>query len=262
MRTTDGAVGTVTLDAKTSVVLASRGQATALSVLVDSLGDPVDARIVADSHVVRIDQDDLEVLVGGILVDPVGVQHTEVGSDAANTLLGNRAKVADELELVDTVVLGLAIDNTLEVRSLAATTADSNSVHDVALLGLVAQAVSLVSTSGTSHALDLVSLAVLPSSARNKNRQQAQGVSDCTRKSRPCAVDLPNTKQKAKSIALLLSPQLLKILVSSHFILGPGLPQEVLWGIKRSKGLQSIDQQMSIIHHPRGQQTQTKGVEV
>lgn len=185
VRTTDGAVGTVALDAKTPVVLASRGQATALSVLVDSLGDPVDARIVADSHVVRIDQDDLEVLVGGILVDPVGVQHTEVGSDAANTLLGNRAKVADELELVDTVVLGLAIDNTLEVRSLAATTADSNSVHDVALLGLVAQAVSLVGTSGASHALDLVSLAVLPSSARNKNRQQAQGVSDCTRKSRP-----------------------------------------------------------------------------
>ena len=164
MRTTDGGVSTVTLDAKTSVLLASGGQTTTFSVLVHSLGDPVDTRIVADGNVARIDKDDLEVFVGGVLVDPVRVQHAEVSGDAANSLLSNGAKVADELKLVDTVVLRLTVNDTLEVRSLATTTANSNSVHNISLLGLVAQAVGLVGTSGASHALDLVALAVLPGS--------------------------------------------------------------------------------------------------
>jgi hypothetical protein len=66
-------------------------------VLVNCIADPVDAGIVADSSVVRIDKDDLEVLVGGILVDPVGVEDTEVTADTASTLLSNAAQVADEL---------------------------------------------------------------------------------------------------------------------------------------------------------------------
>lgn len=164
MRTTNGTVGTVTLDAKSSVFLASGGQTTAFAVLVHSLGDPVDTRIVADGNVVRIDKDDFEVLVSSILVDPVRVQDTQVSSNAADAFLSHGAKVANELELVDTVILGLTVDDTLEVRSLAATTADGNSVHNITLLGLVSQAVGLVGTSGASHALDLVALAVLPSS--------------------------------------------------------------------------------------------------
>lgn len=138
--------------------------------LVNSLGDPVDTRIVTDGNVVRINQDNFEVLVSSILVNPVRVQHTKVGSNTTNTFLGNGAKVANELKLVDTVVLGLTVNDTLEVRSLAATTADSNSVHDVALLGLVTQTVSLIGTSRTSHTLDLVSLAVLPSSVKKRKK--------------------------------------------------------------------------------------------
>lgn len=170
MGATDGVVGTVTLDTETTVSLASGGEASALSVLVDRLGDPVDAGIVADGNVVGVHQDDLEVLVGGILVDPVRVQHTEVGSNAAHSLLGNGAKVAHELELVDTLVLGLTVDDTLVVGSLAATAADGDSVHNIALLGLVTQTVSLVGTSRASHALDLVALAVLPGSEKHKKR--------------------------------------------------------------------------------------------
>jgi hypothetical protein len=115
------------------VLLTGGGKTTALSVLVDRLDNPVDAGIVSDGSVVRIDKDDFEVLVSSILVDPVGVQDSQVASDAANAFLGNTAQVANKLELVDTLVLWLTVDNTLWVWSLAATTTDSNAVDNIAL---------------------------------------------------------------------------------------------------------------------------------
>jgi hypothetical protein len=77
-------------------------------VLVDGVDDPVDARVAADGLVLGVDQDDLVVLVGRVLVDPVGVQDAEVGAAAADTLLGGRLERALVLQLVDTLVGGLA----------------------------------------------------------------------------------------------------------------------------------------------------------
>lgn len=236
MRTTNGVVGTVTLDSQAAVLLASGGETTAFAVLVNRVDDPVDARIVADDNMVRVNKDNLEVLVGSILVDPVRVEDTEVGANTASALLGNTAQVADELELVDTLVLGLAIDNTLVVRSLAATSADSHAVDNVTLLkhptcsdrigikkkngsyllGLVAELVSLIRTSRTSDSLNLLGLTVLPSSDHTMTSQY-----DKTSITRMIVSEknfhLPHTKEKAHNIALLLSPQLLKVLVGSHF---------------------------------------------
>ena len=53
------------------------------------LHDPVYTGIAAYGLVLRIHQDDLEVLVGRILVDPVRVQYAEVGTTAADTFLGS-----------------------------------------------------------------------------------------------------------------------------------------------------------------------------
>lgn len=146
------------------MLAASRGQASSLAVLVDRVDDPVDARIVSDGDVLGVHQDNLEVLVGGILVHPVRVQHSQVAGNTASALLSNTAQVADELQLVDTLVLGLTIDNTLVVGSLAATSANSHSVDNIALLGLVSQLVSLIGSGGASDSLDLLGLSVLPSS--------------------------------------------------------------------------------------------------
>ena len=71
---------------------------------MDGLGDPVDAGIAADSLVLGVDEDNLVVLVGGVLVDPVGVQDTQVGAAAADTLLSGGTEGALVLELVDTHV--------------------------------------------------------------------------------------------------------------------------------------------------------------
>lgn len=94
--------------AKTTALLAGGGEATALAVLVDGVDDPVDASIATDGLVGGVDKDDFVVLVGRVLVDPVRVQDAQVGAAAADTLLGGRLEGALVLELVDTLVGGLA----------------------------------------------------------------------------------------------------------------------------------------------------------
>lgn len=102
-----GVVEAVTLS-ETTGLLAGGGEATRLAVLVDGGDDPVDAGIAADGLVLRVDEDDLEVLVGGVLVDPVRVQDAQVSTAAADTLLGGRLEGALVLQLVNTLVGGLA----------------------------------------------------------------------------------------------------------------------------------------------------------
>lgn len=128
---------------------------------MDRLADPVDAGIAADSLVLGVDADDLEVLVGRVLVDPVGVQHTQVGAAAANTLLSGGLEGTLIFELVNTVVGGLAVGGTLGNRALATTAADTDTVDNVALLGLVAEAAGLVGAGGTRSTVNGVQLTEL-----------------------------------------------------------------------------------------------------
>ena len=211
VRAANGVVGTMALDTKTTVLAASRGEATSFAVLVNGVNDPVDAGVVSDDDVVGVDKDHFEILVGGILVDPVRVQHTQVGSNAASTFLGNTAQVANELELVNTLVLGLAVNNALVVGSLAATAANSDTVDDKSLLGLVSKLVGLVSSGGAVDADDLLLLAVLPRSAEETMQYLQQPRKAVNSKY------TPNTKKESQNITLLLSPDFLKILVGSHY---------------------------------------------
>jgi hypothetical protein len=128
---------------------------------VDRLADPVDASIATDSLVLGVDTDDLEVLVGRVLVDPVGVQDTQVGAAAAHTLLSGGLEGTLVLELVDTVVGGLAVGGTLGDRALATTAADTDAVDNVALLSLVAETAGLVGARGARSTVDGVQLTEL-----------------------------------------------------------------------------------------------------
>jgi hypothetical protein len=64
-RTVLGVLGTTAR--KTTVLLASRGQTTELSVLVDRIHNPVDLGIATNGLVGWVDKDHLVVLVGGVL---------------------------------------------------------------------------------------------------------------------------------------------------------------------------------------------------
>jgi hypothetical protein len=102
-----GLVVSVTL-AQATRLLASGSETTGLAVLVDWLDDPVDARIAADGLVLGVNKDDFVVLVGRVLVNPVGIQDTQVGAATTDTLLGSRLEGSLVLELVNTLVGWLA----------------------------------------------------------------------------------------------------------------------------------------------------------
>jgi hypothetical protein len=102
-----GVVVSVTL-VETSALLARSSETTHFAVLVHGVDDPIDAGVETDSLVLGVDKDDFVVLVGGVLVDPVGVEDAEVGAATTDTLFGDGTEGALELELVDTLVGGLA----------------------------------------------------------------------------------------------------------------------------------------------------------
>ena len=183
----------VSLLVHASGLLTGGGKTAVLSVLVLAGADPVDARVSADGLVRCVNHDDLVVLETGILTNPVRVEDAEVGALASNTLLSNGLVSAGGLDLGDSArVSGLTVDATLGGVSLAATSADADTVNDVALLGLEANTAGLLGTRGSLALVDDGKLTVFPSA---------------------------HTHDKADDFTLLLSPQLFKVLVSSHFVL-------------------------------------------
>jgi hypothetical protein len=95
-----------------SYLLANSSEATSLATLVDRFSDPVDPGIATDRLVVGIHEDDFKVLVDTVLVDPVRVEHPQVAASATNSLLSNRPQTTLGLELVDTLMHGLAVGGT------------------------------------------------------------------------------------------------------------------------------------------------------
>jgi len=101
--TCGGLVVSVTL-AQTTGLLSSGGETAGFAVLVNGVDDPVDASITADGLVLRVNEDDLEVLVGRVLVDPVRVQNTQIGASATNTFFSGGLEGSLVLKLVNTLV--------------------------------------------------------------------------------------------------------------------------------------------------------------
>ena len=148
--------------AQATALSSSRCQSAVFAMLHDWCADPVDARITSDGLMRRINEDDFVVLEGGILVDPVGVEDTEVGATATDTLLGNALEVARWLKLIDSLGGRLSANLSLSDLALATTTANPHSVNDETLLGLVSETASLVWARWTRGAVNDVKLAVFP----------------------------------------------------------------------------------------------------
>lgn len=72
------------------------------------LDDPVDTGITADGFVLRVHEDDFEILVGRVLVDPVGIEDSKIGTATTDTLFGGRFERTLVFELVHTLVGGFA----------------------------------------------------------------------------------------------------------------------------------------------------------
>lgn len=72
--------------------------------LVLGIADPLSAGVIADSRVVGINANDFVVLHGGILIDPVRVQDTEVAVTATNLFLSEGLQVSLEFQLTNTLM--------------------------------------------------------------------------------------------------------------------------------------------------------------
>jgi len=140
-------------------------------VLVHWLDDPVDSWVTSDDSVLWVDEDDFEVFVCRILVDPVGVENSKIGTSPANALFSSGFEGSLVFELVHTLVCWFAVCCTLWDWLLATTSADSNAVDDIALLSFVAQATSLVRARRSSSAMDDIELTELPASDSEKESQ-------------------------------------------------------------------------------------------
>lgn len=183
-----GVVEQVTLG-NTSGLLTSSSKTSGLSVLVDWVDDPVDSWVSSDGVVRWVHQDNLVVLVGGVLVNPVRVQDSQVGSSSADSLLSGDSQRLLVLELSNTLVGWLTVSSTLWNRSLSATSSDSDTEDDETLLGLVAQSSGLVWSGRSRSSVDDVLLSVLPTS---------------------------DSQQESGDVRLLLSLQLFQVFVGTH----------------------------------------------
>ena len=118
-----------------------------------------------------VNEDNLKVLVDTILINPVRIQNSEVSASASNTLFSDTLQTSLRLQLGNTLVDGLAVGGTLGDVLLAVTTTDTNTIDNVALLGLVAETAGLVGARGTRGSVDDLQLAVLPAAFRLRFRQ-------------------------------------------------------------------------------------------
>lgn len=174
----------------TSGLLSSRSKTSGFSVLVHGVDNPVVSGVSSDGLVRGVHQNDLVVLVGGVLVDPVRVQHSQVANSLTNTLLSSDSRRLLVLELRNTLVGGLTVGGTLGHWSLSATSSDSDTVDHETLLGLVTQSSGLVGSRRSGGSVDDVLLSVLPAS---------------------------DSQQESGDIGLLLSLQFLEVFVGTHF---------------------------------------------
>merc|ERR550532_2427237 len=137
-----------------------------------------------------IHHNDLEVLVGGVLTDPVGIKDPETFQSTTHTLLGYGLEVSLGLLLFNsTRALGLTIGTTLCHGPLSASTSHGDTVDDEPLLGLVTQSASFVGSGGTRSSVNLGKLAILPA---------------------------PDSEEIPHDVALLLAVQLGHVLVRTH----------------------------------------------
>ena len=171
------------------MLFASSGETSVFSSLVLGASDPVDSGVSSNGLVLGINEDDFVELEGSVLTDPVRVKDSEVFASSSNSLFSDGSVRSVWLELVDTLVDWLTVDNTLGNWSLSSSSSNSDSVDHISLLGLVSELSGLIDSAWSGGSVDDWQLSVFPCS---------------------------HSEDESENIRLLLSPEFFKILVCSH----------------------------------------------
>ncbi len=116
--------------------------------------DPVDSGVSSNGLVAGVDKDDFEEFEGSVLTNPVRVEDSEVAALSSDSFFSDGLVGSGWFELVDTLVNGLSVNNTLGDWSLSATSSDSDSVDDISLLGLVSELSGLINSAWSVGLVD------------------------------------------------------------------------------------------------------------
>jgi len=153
---------------KSSCFSSSRGESSEFSVLHCGSGDPINSRISPYCLVGWVHQNNFVKFECGILIDPVGIQNSEIGSTSSNSLLSDGFQIPFGFELINTLTLWLSIHNSLPHRSLPASSPHTNAKDHVALFGFVSKSTRLVWTRRTCGPVDCRQLPIFPATNSEK----------------------------------------------------------------------------------------------
>ena len=81
-----------------------------MSHLMHRIDDPVYSRVTANCFVLRVDENNFEVFVGGILINPIGIEDPEIGATSTNALFSSRLEGSLVFELIHTLIRWLACE--------------------------------------------------------------------------------------------------------------------------------------------------------
>ena len=107
-----------------------------------------------------INENNLKEFVCGIITNLVRIQDSQSPTVAPSSLLSNKLKALGKLELVNTMLARLAIGHSLRNRAFTATTAHTNLIYGITLLGLVPQPVCFIRPGGAGGSVEHRKLAV------------------------------------------------------------------------------------------------------
>merc|ERR1712063_55984 len=149
---------------KTSVLLTSSSETSQFTMFHCWCTDPVDARIVSDCGVRWIDYDNFKKFISGILVNPVRRKNSKVSSTATNSLFSNRSQTSLEFKLSNTLVDWFTVSDTLWSNSFTGTSANTNTVDNIALFSFVSKTSCFVWASWVLNTVDNRKLTIFPAS--------------------------------------------------------------------------------------------------
>jgi hypothetical protein len=112
--TSSGLVESMTL-AQATRLLASCSEHTRFTVLVNRIDDPINARVTSNGLMLRVDQDDLKILICGILINPVRVEDSQICTATSHPLLSCRFQRPLVFKLIYTLVGRFSCDHNSSV---------------------------------------------------------------------------------------------------------------------------------------------------
>ncbi len=148
----------------TSVSLTSRSDTSVLSVLLVVRSDPVDSGVSSNGLMVRVNENDFVEFEGSVLSNPVRVEDSQVAALSSDSLFGHSSVRSGWFQLIDTLIDGFTVNDSLGNGLLSTTSSDSNSIDDISLLGFITELSCLVDSAGSVTFVDDGELSVFPGS--------------------------------------------------------------------------------------------------